>query len=699
MKTPRTRTFGSIKGRHAVQAFGAAAGVLFAGNVFASDLPDPVLVTKAPRTAQAVAYDWTGFYVGGHLGIVWGNASFASTNAAGAPTGSGAFSVEQPFSPAFGTGSFYGGLQAGYNRVFSNRLLLGIEVDASANSWVSPKGFSIGGGASVLNGAAYYAENGWNSGTVRGRIGYAPGNWLFYATGGWAWALNNLSLTENASGVTEASNVTRHGWAAGAGVEAPLLPQWTARLEYLYASYGKATVDFPQAGERFTSTLSTSALRLGVNYQIGDRASTSSQGLINPDDLAFHAQATATWQGYPAFSAAYSGPKSLPSAGQSAEIADIDIFAGYRLWRGAELWFNPEVNQGSGLNGTAGVVNFTNNEAYKIGLYEPYTRLQRLFIRQTIDLGGAAENVGPDLMQFAGTHTADRIVLTVGRFTPVDIFDTNRYANSPKTQFFNWGNTFNTTYDFASDAWTYTYGAAAEYYFNRFTIRGGIFDLSQTPEGAFSPLGYGDDPNFRNINGVLEFEERHELWGQPGKIKLLANIDHGPMGSYTDALAWGVANNTTPALDQVRQIRNKWDFGLNIEQQIAPDLGFFLRAGWLDPRYEPYEGVDQYRYLSAGISIQGERWGRPQDTVGFAGVFSQTSQNAINYFNAGGNGSLVWDGALLMAGPEKIFETYYNLQVTASANMTFDYQFVVNPSYNAQRGPVNVFGGRVHWQY
>jgi len=690
-------------GRKGRRPFAGAAGALFVGQVFAGaafagDLPS---IKSAPAAPQG-DYDWTGFYVGGHLGFVWGRASFGSTNEAGVSTGSGAFSVEQAINPAFGTGSFYTGMQVGYNQMLANRLLVGVEADASANSWVSPKGLSIGGSTQVLNGAATYAENGWDSGTLRGRIGYAPGNWLFYASGGLAWNFENLSLVQNASGVTDFSNVMRLGWAAGAGVELPLIPHWTTRLEYLYSSFGPHTVNFPQNGERFiASALSTNAVRLGLNYQFNDGASASawSQSLINPDDMAFHAQATATWQGYPAFASAFSGPKSLPAAGQAQEISDVDLFAGYRLWHGAELWFNPEINQGSGLNGTAGVVNFVNNEAYKIGLPEPYTRIQRLFIRQTFDLGGATENYDADLMNFAGTRTADRLVLTIGRFEPVDIFNTNRYANNPKNQFWNWGNTFNTTYDFGSDAWTFTEGAAAEYYFNRFAIRAGLFDLSQTPEGAFSPLGYGNDPNFRNLNGVLELEERHDLWGQPGKIKLMANIVHGPMASYADAIAWGIANNTAPQLNMVRQMKSKWDFSLNMEQQIAPDLGVFMRAGWMDPRYEPYESVDQYRMASAGISIQGNRWGRPLDTVGFAGVIGQTSNGAIAYFNAGGNGSLIWDGALPSASPEKVFETYYNYQLTPTVNINVDYQFVANPGYNTQRGPVNLFGSKIHWQF
>ncbi|MGO9361656.1 MAG: carbohydrate porin [Xanthobacteraceae bacterium] len=685
--------------RRGVMAFSAAAGVLFVGQIFASaafaaDLPS----VKSAPSAQG-DYDWTGFYVGGHLGFVGGHAGFNSTNEAGVPTGSGGFSVEQAYDPAFGTGSWYGGLQLGYNQLLGNRFLVGVEVDGSANSFVSTKGLSIGGSAQVLNGSATYIENGWDSGTARVRIGYAPGIWLFYATGGLAWNFEKFSLTNNASGLYDFSNSARLGWAVGAGVEVPLIPHWTARLEYLYSDFGPHTIDFPQNGERFTSTLSTNAVRLGVNYQFGDGAAAPGLGLFDPEKLAFHAQATATWQGYPPFSAAFSGPKSLPPGGQGSEVNDVDIFVGYRFLPGLELWFNPEINEGSGLGGTTGVVNYVNNEAYKIGQAEPYSRIQRLFVRDTISLGGAAENIDSDLTHFAQTTTADRLVLTAGRFSVIDIFDTNRYANSPKTQFWNWGNTFNTTLDFATDAWSYSFGGAAEYYFNRFAIRTGMFDMSQYPETAFSPLGYGNDPNFRNYMFVTELEERHDLWGQPGKVKVLGYIDHGPMASYNNAINWGIANNMTPALNEVRRYQSKTGVTLNIEQQVNSELGVFARAGWMDPRYEPYEACELFHSASVGVSIQGNRWGRPQDTWGIAGVTGDASKAEIAYLNAGGNDLEAWDGALPHAAPEKIFETYYNYQMTASVNLNFDYQYVANPAFNTERGPIHLFGAKIHWQF
>ena len=107
------------------------------------------------------------------------------------------------------------------------------------------------------------------------------------------------------------------------------------------------------------------------------------------------------------------------------------------LGQGAELWVNPGINQGFGLADTHGAAGFSSAEAYNLGAEYLYARVDRYFIRQTIDLGGAAQKVDADTNQFADSMTENRLVLPIGMFAVVDIFDTNKYANSPKTDFLN----------------------------------------------------------------------------------------------------------------------------------------------------------------------------------------------------------------------------------------------------------------------
>jgi len=301
-------------------------------------------------------------------------------------------------------------------------------------------------------------------------------------------------------------------------------------------------------------------------------------------------------------------------------------------------------------------------------------------------------------MQFAGTQTSDRLVVTAGRFSVVDIFDTNKYANNPKTQFLNWAGAFSLPLDFGNDAWIYTWGAAAELYKDRFAFRVGYFDLTKTPTGGNSPLSYGVDDTFNNYNIMAEVEERHEIWGQPGKVKFTASVDTGTMATFADAIAWGIANNTTPAVDQARKYARKPAFSANVEQQIVPDLGFFARVGWIDPRYETFDGTDVSLTVSTGLSLMGTRWGRPDDNVGVMFATSTIGKDAIAYFNAGGIGALVGDGQLTNSAPERVYEVYYNYALAPSMGLTFDYQYFQNPSFNADRGPISFVATRLHWQ-
>jgi len=290
-------------------------------------------------------------------------------------------------------------------------------------------------------------------------------------------------------------------------------------------------------------------------------------------------------------------------------------------------------------------------------------------------------------------------VLTVGKFSVVDIFDTNQYANNPKSDFLNWSLVNAGTFDYAADAWGYTYGAAAEWYQGRFTLRGGLFDLSQTPTGGISPAGANLDPTFDQFQMVGEIEERHELWGEPGKLKVTGFLSRGRAGGFQDAIDLAAITGGPANINAVRVYRSRSGVSVNLEQQITETLGLFARAGWADGNVEPWDFTDIDSTVSAGISLKGKQWGRPDDTVGIAGVINGISAVHEAFFNAGGLGILVGDGQLPNPGLEKIFETYYSYALSDSTQLSADYQFIDNPAYNRDRGPVNVFAGRFHWQF
>ena len=127
-------------------------------------------------------------------------------------------------------------------------------------------------------------------------------------------------------------------------------------------------------------------------------------------------------------------------------------------------------------------------------------------------------------------------------------------------------------------------------------------------------------------------------------------------------------------------------------------LGAFARAATNGGKKEAYEFTEINRSVSAGLSLKGNRWQRPNDKLGVAGVVNSLSGDARAYFAAGGLGILIGDGQLNYA-KEKIAEAYYSIQVMTGASVTFDFQRVVNPAYNRDREPVPIYAVRFHAEF
>jgi high affinity Mn2+ porin len=431
-----------------------------------------------------------------------------------------------------------------------------------------------------------------------------------------------------------------------------------------------------------------------TNDEAADRPLAGDVTAPASEDWAVHGQSTLVTQYHPAFASAFSGPNSLTSKNQARETIDLTLYGGIRPWSGAELWVNPEFDQGFGLSASLGVAGFPSGAAFKVGSSNPYVRLPRVFFRQTIDLGGAAENVEAGANQLAGSRTADRIVITAGKFALTDIFDRNRYANDPRHDFLNWS-IFNTgSWDYAADAWGFTYGAAIEWYQDWWTIRSGLANLSEVPNTKALDTRLFDQYQFDE-----EVEERHRLLGRPGSVWLLGFLSHGRMGAYDAATAIALATGQPADIAAVRSAHNKGGVSLNADQEITDELGAFARIGWSQGQYEAFDYTDINKTASFGLSLSGKNWGRPDDIIGVALAVNDASAAAKHFFAAGGLGILVGDGRLLRSGPETILETNYILAVTKAATLTLDYQFVNNPAYNRDRGPVSIFGFRAHAEF
>lgn len=138
--------------------------------------------------------------------------------------------------------------------------------------------------------------------------------------------------------------------------------------------------------------------------------------------------------------------------------------------------------------------------------------------------------------------------------------------------------------------------------------------------------------------------------------------------------------------------------GINIEQRITPEIGSFFRGMYSDGKIE----VDSYsssdRSISLGVAMRGLRWGREKDSLGLGFAASFLSKQHVSYLNLGGIDGFIGDGKINYS-PEQVFDIYYQCHVYRSVWLAFDYQHITNPAHNADRGPVNIFGGRVHLEF
>lgn len=418
----------------------------------------------------------------------------------------------------------------------------------------------------------------------------------------------------------------------------------------------------------------------------------------SPDQQDWDAkfQTSYIWQRKAAFSSPYAGPNSLTADRELSYTFTATAFLGFRPWQGGEVYFDGEVGQGVPFSNLTGLGGFTNGEVTRTAGTNPKAYRQRLFLRQTWNLGGGQEKVASDFNQLAGTVDKNRFVLTVGNFSTLDVFDGNAYAKDPRTQFMNWGNMTYAAYDYAADARGFGWGFAGEWYQGDWALRFGRMTGPKEPNMLPTDYAIG-----RHYGDQVEVEHAHELGGQPGKVRLLAWRDRARLASFQGALDY---LNAHPGADPqtLFQVRNrdkfKYGLGVNVEQAINDNLGVFLRAMKADGKTETLAFTEVDGSLSTGLSLKGAAWGRAQDTFGLAFLRNTLSDDRRRYLEAGGISFFIGDGRLNYR-PETFVESYYNWNPVKNFWLTADYQRILNPAYNADRGPVNVAALRLHMEY
>jgi hypothetical protein len=407
-------------------------------------------------------------------------------------------------------------------------------------------------------------------------------------------------------------------------------------------------------------------------------------------------QFTAIPQWMPPLHSLYAGPNSLRGRGDAAMTHTYGLYGGMALTRTLAAYLDVEAAPGSGISDALGLAGLTDGDVIRQGA-ATLTKgpvIARAFLRWALPLSGERSAAERGMDQLPGAVPDSRLEVVAGKVAATDFFDLNRYANSTRTQFMNWGLINNTAWDFAADTRGYSIGVAAAWMTPHVALRAGSF---QMPVVANGPELDGDVGRARGDNVELTVAP-----GSAGTVlRFLAYLNHGRMGNYEEALAIGRATRTLPdiAADD-RPGRFKYGFGFNLEQPLADsgETGVFLRAGWDDGHTESFVFTEVDTHLSAGAQLAGAAWGRPEDRLGIAVVVHGLSQPHANYLAAGGLGFLLGDGALRYDN-EEILEAYYRLQVGRYVEVSPDVQLIRNPGYNADRGPASVFSLRVNARY
>ena len=413
------------------------------------------------------------------------------------------------------------------------------------------------------------------------------------------------------------------------------------------------------------------------------------------EDYTARYQSTYNWQWHPSFQNGMgSTPKSISPAAERMYTFSATAHWGMRAWEGAELYINPEVASGIPFShDLVGLGGFTNGEITRAAGVAPKLYLQRLFLRQTWGQGGGEERIVPGINQLGGSVDKNRIVITAGNFSTLDIFDGNAIAKDPRTQFMNWGSWTYAAYDYAADARGFGWGIAAEWYQNDWVFRFGRMTPPKEPNGLALDFSF-----FKHFGDQIELEKQYLLANSPGKLRLLGWRNRGVLARFDDArAALNLAGQET-----ILNVRNreqiKYGLGLSLEQSLSDDASLFMRVMKADGQTETQAFTEVDESLATGFLIKGSEWRRSQDSVGFALMMNGISKARRAYLESGGLSYFIGDGYLRYQ-PETTLELFYNAQMTKNLWLTGDYQHVSNPAYNSARGPIHVIAIRLHAEY
>lgn len=392
----------------------------------------------------------------------------------------------------------------------------------------------------------------------------------------------------------------------------------------------------------------------------------------------------------------YAGPLSLHPKSDTEQTHTFGLYFGVQLPAHFQFYADIEKFDGEGVSGATGLGGLTNGDVVRSGSISlpkrPY--MARHYLRYEIPLGDATVDLDRAQDQLPAKEFKRRLEFKLGKMAVPDDFDKNRYNNSTRTQFMNWSLWDNSAWDYAADTRGYTNGFVAGFVGAAWAVHYGVYEMPVVANGQALDKSL---MRSRGENLELMLDPVPDRW----VLRLLAYRNTARMGSYRNAIAAAVETGQPPNVQaDDRNGRHKTGYGVNVEVPLADagETGLFARYGWNDGHNESYAFTEVDRNLQLGGQVSGEHWGRPKDRLGLAYVIDGLSQDHRDYLAAGGSGFVLGDGRLNY-GTERVLEAYYSFQPITHVSISPDFQVIVNPGYNRDRGPAKFVSIRLHLEY
>ncbi len=402
------------------------------------------------------------------------------------------------------------------------------------------------------------------------------------------------------------------------------------------------------------------------------------------------------FQTHPPFHAAYSGKNSLDPNYEKATSRVMTLSTGVRLNNSAELLVDIEEAGGAALSTGLGVAGSPNLDIVRNPLLSKAPYLGRGMIHKVFALSKDKVENERNALSLFDELPRRRLEIRFGKFSMVDFFDQNSVGSDTHFQFTNWTIDNNGAFDYAADTRGYTIGVTADYEDRNWGFR--------FSEALMPKVANGIDLVWRpwQVHAEnFEYELRHGVIPKkPGVVRVLVFTNYANMGIYRDAVAQ-FEKGLVSAPDITNHpwhITRKYGFGVNLEQNLAPNLTVFARFGWNNGKTESFAYTEVDQTFAAGVAANGAIWHRRHDRAGLAFVTNAISRDHQTYLADGGSGFLIGDGALNY-GRENIVEVYYTAHVWRGIYVAPGLQHIVDPGYNRDRGPVLVPSFRLHLEF